>query len=204
MIMDQDFIYSRINFNTRITIEEVYGGAGRSGKVWLALARQIYCESGPGDYRDIGHFASGAPFLFGMPEKISITHTDHFLAVASMKVGDDCNLSQFDPETMIGIDAERFDRDKARKLRERFLSDEELKIVDPDSVEANVTAWTAKEAMLKASLTPGINWHHDLIIRRLPSEGMPGEGMMRIEGKEYTVKLSTYRSDDFIVTLAHS
>ena len=198
--METDFIYERKKFPDGLKVEEISGGEDREGKVWRALAMQIYCENGRDDYRDVGHFDSGAPFLFNSDERISISHTDHLLVVATIKASPDSNLSIFDPEAFIGIDTERADRAKVMGLRKRFLSDEELKLV-PDDLESTVVAWTCKEAMLKASLTPGIDWHHDLVIRRLPREDAPGEGLMRLPSGDYPCGLLTYRSGEYVVTV---
>lgn len=200
--METSFIYERKKLQPGLKVEEITGGEDRSGKVWRALALQIYCENGRNDYRELGHFASGAPFLYNADEKISISHTDRLLVVATIPARTESNLSDFDPEAFIGVDAERADREKVMQLRNRFLSEEELKVV-PDTLEANLTAWTCKEAMLKASLTPGINWHHDLIILRLPLPGSPGEGLMRLPSGQYPCMLDTYRTADYIVTLCH-
>lgn len=198
--MDTSFVYERKKLVPGLKIEEITGGFDRSGKVWRTLAMQIYCENGKDEYREVGHFASGAPFLYNSDERISISHTDGMLVVATIPVSADSDLSRFDPHAFIGVDTERIDREKVMGLRERFLSEDERNIV-PDTLEANIVAWTCKEAMLKAVLTRGINWHHDLIIKRLPSEGSPGEGLMKLYSGTYRCQLLTYLSGDYVVTI---
>lgn len=200
--METDFVYHRHFLPSGVKVEEISGGEDRSGKVWRALAMQIYCENGKDDYREVGHFDSGAPFLFNSDERISISHTDHILVVATVKTDENTKLSAFDHRSAVGIDAERADREKVTGLRERFLTEEELERIPAESLEANITAWTAKEALYKAALTPGLNWHHDIIITKLPAPGDDGTGIVRIEGKEYGFRLETYRSGDYIVTVA--
>lgn len=202
--MEREFIYERKKPAPGLKVEEVTGGEGYHGKVWRALAMQIYCENGRDDYREVGHFASGAPFLYNADEKISISHTDRMLVVATIPVPEDANLSEFDPRHFIGVDTERADREKVLSLRERFLTADELALIPENDLEANIIAWTAKEAMYKAALTPGINWHNDLIIKRLPKEGEDGEGLLRLEGGDFPAVLSVYRSGDYLVTLCRN
>ena len=198
-----DFVYSKIRVSKDIEIETVTGGNRYSGKVWLEIARQIYCEHGE-DYREIGHFQSGAPFLFSDNHKISISHTKGCLAVASLKVDEEADLSKFDYATLLGVDVEKADREKAASLRERFLDESEFELAPEGDIEKCIIAWTAKEAMYKAALTPGINWHHDLLIKKLPSPGKPGEGVIIIGEKEYPVKLETFREEDYFITVTCS
>ena len=197
-----DFIYERFKIPRDIKIETVTGGSAYKGKVWKEIAMQIYCENGKDDFRDIGHFASGAPFIYGEDSRISISHTDGCLAVATMKVSPDSLLSEFTPETALGIDVEKADRDKVLKLRERFLTDEELKIIPQDSVEANIIAWTCKEAMLKAGMDSSIDWRHDIVVTRLPSPGKDGEGFIHLRGEKWTFHLHTLPYEHFIITVA--
>lgn len=186
-----DFIYERFKTPDHIKIETVTGGSRYKGKVWLQIALQIYCENGKEGYREIGHFSSGAPFLFGSEEKISISHTERCLAVATL------------PEPApLGIDVERADREKVMGLRERFLTEEEQKIVARDSIEANIIAWTCKEAMLKAGMDPKIDWHHNIIINALPSFESPGSGFIRIGEETISLRLATMIRDGFIISTA--
>lgn len=198
-----DYIYERKWLPGGVKLEEVTGGSHYKGKVWREIAIQIYCENGKNGYREIGHYPSGAPFLYGEDEeRISISHTDGCLAVATIKIPAETNPAVFSPETALGIDVERADREKVIGLRERFLTEEELKLVDKDSVEANVIAWTCKEAMLKAGMDPAIDWHHDIIITSLPSPTETGAGHIRLKGTVFSFTLVTRRSEDFVITVA--
>lgn len=141
----------------------------KSGKLWRDMAMQIYCENGVDGFREIGHFANGAPFLFGLTSRISVTHTAHLLAVATLPKTPEANLSQFAPRTAMGIDAERLDREQVLRVRDKFLSDEEKAIVSEDSLEANIIAWTSKEALYKAAMTEGLDFRNDITIKSLPA-----------------------------------
>ena len=165
---------------------------------------QVYCENGKDGFRDIGHYRSGAPFIYGADQRISISHTEGCLVVATIPVLPDANLSEFSPATALGVDVEKANREKVVKLRDRFLSESELAIVPADSVEANVTAWSCKEAMLKAGMDPTINWHTDIIITSLPSHDVPGAGFINLSGTRYDFTLHTLPYEDYLITLARS
>lgn len=204
-------------------MEEISGGEDRSQAVRIAMARQIYCENGrDGQYRSLLHLQSGAPLLENEETRISITHTPGLYAVASLPKTPDADLTQFAARTALGIDAERADREQALRVRERFLSDEELALVG-DDLERTIIAWTAKEALYKAALAPGTDWRRCLRIISLPAldladeptpadaSGRPGHTVsvgkaeLRIEGREVCpMELYSYRSGNHIITLAYS
>ena len=69
----------------------------------------------------------------------------------------------------MGIDAERLDREQVLRVRDKFLSDEEKAIVSEDSLEANIIAWTSKEALYKAAMTEGLDFRNDITIKSLPA-----------------------------------
>lgn len=166
-----DFIYWRHPTVPGIKVEEVTGGDSYSGKLWFEMARQLYSENGRNDYREIGHFQSGAPFLYGEDTRISITHCQGMFAVATLAPVADADLSKFDEKTALGIDAERTDREQVLKLRERFLNEDELRMIPADNLLLNLQAWTIKEAVYKAALTAGIDFRKQMTIQRLPKIG---------------------------------
>lgn len=217
--MEQDFIYWRHRTPVGIKVEEVSGGARFSNwSTWLSMATQVYCENGRDGYRSLEHYDSGAPYLDGELTRISITHTQGLLAVATLPKTPEADLRVFSPRTALGIDAERRDRAKVLDLRERFLSESELKLVAPDDLTANITAWTAKEALYKAALTPGLDWRKDMEILSLPTpmtitkgdDGKPrfhytcGQARLHLADGRYDMELFCYDSDDCRVTLAYS
>lgn len=200
-------------------MEEVSGHEHKSGEVWRQLASQIYCENGKDRYRQIDHTPSGAPLLEGEHTRISITHTGHLLAVASLPKTPEADLTCFSPRTAMGIDAERADREQVLRIRDRFLSPEEQALVAADDVEANVVAWTVKEALYKAALTEGLDWRASLRIERMPAlvddldpKRAPacfGSAVILLPApdggtEKYPMELYSYRSDDCIVTIAVS
>lgn len=214
--MEDEFIYWPHPTPPGIKVEEVSGMTSRSGALWREMAMQIYCENGRDGFREIGHFSNGAPFLFGTTARISITHTDHLLAVASLPKTPEANLSEFNPRTALGIDAERLDRNQVLKVRQKFLSDAELAMVAGDDLEANIMAWTAKEALYKAAMSEGLDFRKAIRIESLPAidrkMNLPGAPSPVI-GKalvihplagEVEMHLYAYESEECCVTLAFS
>ena len=212
--METEFIYWKHLTPVGIKVEEICGADDRSQAVWLAMAMQIYGENGE-EYRKIGHFANGAPFLYGETGRISITHTGRFLAIASLPRTPEATLSEFSPRTAMGIDAERMDREQVLKVRERFLSAKELELVPADSLEANIKAWTAKEALYKAAMTSGLDYREDLTIISLPEFGLPtalrgetppppGKASIKLpSGEIIPMELYAYESEGCCVMLAY-
>lgn len=226
---DLEFVYWRHPTLPGIKVEEVSGATDRSTSLWPEMARQIYCENGKEAYREIGHFRNGAPFLFGEQGRISITHCRNFLAVATLPPTPEVELGEFSRRAALGIDAEPIDRAQVIKIRERFLSDDELRMIPADDVEQNVIAWTVKEAAYKAAMTEGVDFRRDIRIERMPLLGPPtpvydksefdieksgagftdagyGEVSVAITGKESSesFKIFSYRTEHVVVTLAFS
>lgn len=197
-----DFVYERFKTPKGIKVEIVTGGNRYKGKVWTEIAKQIYCENGKDGYRELGHFAGGAPFLYNEEERISISHTEGCLAVATIKAPADSNLSEFNPALALGIDVERADREKVLKLRDRFLTEGELNLIPADSLEANIIAWTCKEAMLKAGMDPAIDWHNNIIITTLPTLKSEGKGYIILKGYGIDFSLYTIKIEEYLITIA--
>ena len=219
--MDSEFIYWSHHTPIGIKVEEVEGHASISQTVWREMAIQILCEHGKEGYREIGHFKNGAPFIFGLEARISITHTEGLVAMAMLPRTPDMDLSIFNPRTAMGIDAERLNRAQVVKLRERFLSERELELIPADDVKANILAWTCKEALYKAGMTEGLDWRRDIEILTLPEidpspvskenreASVYGNGLLRIKderGEEtvHEMLLYSYESSGCCVTIAHS
>lgn len=96
------------------------------------------------------HHSNGAPFIKGNDCFISISHSATEIALA---------INHTHP---IGIDIENW-RDQLLRVRNRFLSHEEMRIYT--SHQQLLQAWTAKEALYKIANTPGISFADDI---RLP------------------------------------
>ena len=164
-----EFVTWRHSTPLGVKVDEVFGMDSKTGKTWLELARQIYCEQGQPDYREISHFESGAPFIEGWAARISITHTTHFFAVASLPKTPEVALDIFNPRTAMGIDAELADRIQVLKIRNKFLSARESELISEDNLSLNIQAWTVKEALYKAAFCEGIDFKNNLQIISLPN-----------------------------------
>lgn len=171
--MEEDFIYWRHPSVPGIKVEEVSGGDRYSGNLWKEMARQVYCENGRDAYREIGHYKSGAPFLYGESSRISVSDSHGLLVVATLPPTPEVDLALFSERAALGVDVERADREQVIRLRSRFLSGSEMAEIDSADVERNVLAWTAKEAAYKAALTAGLDFRSRIIIERLPLLGPP-------------------------------
>ncbi|MCH5228515.1 MAG: 4'-phosphopantetheinyl transferase superfamily protein [Muribaculaceae bacterium] len=196
-----------------IKVDEVFGMDSKSGKTWIQLAKQIYGEQGEPEYRVIEHFDNGAPFLEGYPGRISITHTDHFFAVASLPKTPETELYLFNTRTAMGIDAESISRAQVLKVRNKFLSLNELELVPEENIQDNILAWTSKEAVLKASMLSSIPFKDDITLISLPTldpdpltkgDRIYGKALLKIPQGEYEFSLYSYLSYGCCVTLAFS
>ncbi|MDE6717426.1 MAG: 4'-phosphopantetheinyl transferase superfamily protein [Muribaculaceae bacterium] len=216
--METEFIYWRHPSVPGIKIEEICGGEDKSGKLWKDMAYQVYSENGRESYREIGHYRNGAPFLFGEEARISISHADHFLVVATLPPTPEVDLAEFSRRAALGVDAERLDREQVLAIRSRFLSPRELEKIGEDDLVANILAWTAKEACYKALMMEGVDFREDIRIEVLP-ELMPvvpvydkeefpeirfGRALCRRGDEEVELTLYSYGSEGHAVTLAYS
>lgn len=167
-----------------VKVSEVFGMDNKGGRVWQEMARQIYSEQGEPNYRIIEHYDNGAPYLEGYSGRISITHTSHFMAVASLPKTPEINLDSFNPRSAMGIDAESLKREQVLKIRNKFLCKEELEMIPENNLEANILAWTSKEAIYKSAFTPGLDFSKNIIIEKLPKlQSNPVSGTPEILGK---------------------
>ena len=199
-----------------VKVDEVFGMDSKNGKAWVELARQIYCEQGE-NYRVIEHFENGAPYIEGYPGRISLTHTSHFFAVATLPKTPEANLNIFNPRTAMGIDAEPLNRTQVLKVREKFLNEEELSLIPKDNLEDNIIAWTSKEALYKTAFVAGLDFRNSIVIKKLPVlEKDPEKGRDKNLGEaviqfpletgieKQEMKIFSYESYGCCVTIAFS
>lgn len=208
-----DFIYWEHPTPVGIMVAEVSGCENRSGRTWLEMARQIYSENGKDSYREISHTQTGAPLLEGSNRRISISHSDHLLVIASLPPTPECELDSYNRRSALGIDCEHPNRAQVIKVRNKFLSDDEQAMIPADDVKLNILAWTIKEAVYKALLQPGIDFRNSISILSLPelkefdpfNAGVLGKARFLPEGNddmEEMFEIYSYLSDDYVVTLA--
>lgn len=230
--METEFIYWNHPTSIGVQVEEICGGEDKSQKLWKAMALQVYGENGGDRYREIGHYQSGAPFLEDSDQRISISHTAHFMVIASLPRTPEADLSQFNVRTAMGIDAESPRRAQVLRIADRVMSPEEMALADayaatlqegdahhpalPEEeakVRSYMLAWTVKEALYKAALHEGADFRSDLRIISMPEIcGNPmvknpalGEAEITTAGGEKVpMQLFSYESEDHIVTIAYS
>lgn len=205
--METEMIYCRRHTPVGIKVEEISGGEDKSARLWQILARQIYNESDKDGYRVIEHYPNGAPYIEGSEQRISVSHTPHMMVVATLPRTGEVDLTTFSPRAAMGIDVERRDRQQVLKLRDKFLSASEQELAAPTDVEANILAWTCKEALIKAALQDGDNWKEDYTIHHLPNldNGELGTATVKFpSGEEQPFNLYAYRNEGYVITIAFS
>lgn len=106
----------------------------------------------------IEHTETGAPFLPGRPESISISHSRRTVALAVNRAG-----------TPVGIDIEEA-RPQLEKVAPRVLSERETALYGP-TAQTLVAAWTLKEAAYKCAGVPGLDFRHDISLPNAPVSG---------------------------------
>ena len=94
----------------------------------------------------LSHTPKGAPCVDGIDVNVSITHTPQLVALAWSEDG------------AVGVDAEAIDRRQVLRVRHKFLNAGEQRFIDADDLVAHIIAWTAKEAVIKATRDNTINW----------------------------------------------
>lgn len=217
-------MYEREVTPSGIAIEEIYGADEKSAKVWKLFAMQIFSEA-EGDYRSIEHYDNGAPFLDGVAQRISVSHTSHCLVVASLPKTPDIELSEVNLRTALGIDLEKADRMQVLKIRDKFLCEDELRLLpsieNPEKATSEeigqyILAWTCKEAIFKAAMGTASDWKKDYRILSLPkiakclSEATTdkyGKATVLLPGTEpceMELLLSSWQFEGHIVTIAFS
>ena len=107
-----------------------------------AAERLLMCHAF-GHHVLLSHTAQGVPMVVGGDVNVSISHTQGLVALA------------IDPERIIGVDAEQTDRHQVLRVRDKFLNTKEKDFIAPDDLAAHIIAWTAKEAIIKASKETG-------------------------------------------------
>ena len=110
-----------------------------------AAERLLLCRAF-GRPMTLRHMAQGAPIVEGSDVNVSFSHTSQLVVMAC------------DSERVIGVDAERMDRQQVLRVRDKFLNDKEKQFIAPEDLAAHVIAWTAKEAIIKAERNSALDW----------------------------------------------
>lgn len=231
--METEFIYWRYDTSAGVRVEQLSGCEDKSPRLWKLMALQVFGEHSSDRYRQVGHYSSGAPFIEDSNQRISISHTPHFMVIASLPRTPEAHLDEFQVRTAMGIDTEMANRQQARSVVGRVTNDEEKAMmevfahsltypgahrrpVEPEqaATEAAVLTWTIKEALYKAAFEEGIDFAKCLVIRKYPEicsnplVKSPIYGEAEIFRKDSVapipMRLFSYRTEGHIVTIAFS
>ncbi len=133
--------------------------------------------------QDISYSKVGAPYL--MNEKfISISHTYQMVGIA---------VSSY----QIGFDLEPI-RDKAKKLRGKFLHDEEFSALDIEDNLEMTTAWSMKESLYKLAGRKQIIFKTDL---RIVKNEIDWSGTIINPTETIFTKMKTFHSGNNVLTI---
>lgn len=160
-------------------------------------AERMLVEAAFGKQAELRHGAHGEPFIASAADgsvicprgHVSVSHTRGVVCLAT------------DSQHTIGIDTERI-TPRTVKVRSKFLGEDEASLISDSDAQANTIAWTAKEAMYKAALMPGIGLRGSLVITSTPQAGHPYSGMAVCGGKTLKMTLSTSITGQLVTTLA--
>ena len=103
-------------------------------------------------FEHIHYDSVGAPYIKG-EGYISISHTLNTVGIAVSE------------KFKLGLDIEVI-RPKILNIKHKFLSVDELKFIDSESVSELTKVWTAKEALYKVSGRKGINFRTELFLNK--------------------------------------
>lgn len=170
----------------------VYAASLRPGEPTAhVVARLLEADPAVPARFGVAHTPEGIPFLEvqgggddPLPS-ISVSHSRSLVAVAVAPSG-----------CPVGVDAETTGRDRQlRRVAPRFLSGAQLPRWSADPAML-LRAWTLKEALYKAALTPGMPM--DEI--PLPEEG---EGSVELRGRRYATAVLPSPYADNVISLAY-
>lgn len=153
--------------------------AGQCSDPRAEVARLVQAALGPG--ARIEHGPDGEPRLAGVDHapSVSVSHSRRVAALL-LDAG----------RRPIGVDVEEW-RDKLLRVAPRLLAPDEMEAWGDRT--ALLAAWTAKEAVYKAALTPGLAFHEIRLPGQFPGLGRPYQATAR--GRRYLL-LSAWLGPD--------
>lgn len=131
----------------------------------------------------LAHREDGSPYIDGSGLSISISHSRDYACIT------------FSPSLTVGVDIEQ-PRTQLRRVAPRVLSDSELAVYGA-SDSLLLRAWTLKEALYKAALTPGLDFRRDIM---LPADAAGTQA--EVLGHPYDVIAVIERSDSTIALVS--
>jgi 4'-phosphopantetheinyl transferase len=157
---------------------------------WLAYRRLIRELISPEKY-PVHYDEAGKPYLAGSNWHISVTHTENYAGVILSNT------------VRVGIDMEKI-RPRIERVKEKFLSDEELAAIPTVGwLEYLTLAWCAKEALYKLYGYRTMDFRKNLRVALPPSqEDGSFTGSVIIPGLQASYRLFHERHDDLFVVWA--
>lgn len=135
---------------------------------------------------ELAHTPQGAPLLVGMELHVSISHCRDMVVVA---------LS----DSEVGVDVETW-REQLPKVAPRVFSSDEMMWAG-SARERLLRLWTAKEAIYKLALTPGLNFVRDIVCEACGNQIT--QAICYINGSRRRVEISTPTANaERVVTVA--
>lgn len=132
----------------------------------------------------IGHRDTGAPYLVGREDiSLTVSHSRDYAAIA------------FSTRRTIGVDIEQW-REQLMRVAPRVLSESEMAVYSVSS-DLLLHAWTMKEALYKAALTPGLDFRRDIM---LPSH--PASTAATVAGRPFTIIATLTIAPDTLTLVA--
>ncbi|MGN0232612.1 MAG: 4'-phosphopantetheinyl transferase superfamily protein [Muribaculaceae bacterium] len=155
------------------------------------LTRMLLTEMVDHKQAMLKHEPSGKPILDGIDRSISISHSWPFVAIMIGTGG--CN---------IGIDIET-QAERAHRVRSRFLNRSENAIVAEGDSATCLMAWTAKEAIYKATGVEHLSLADDIALNIIDNVAKPGiwnKYIGEADGRQFDVRTMLHISRRYAIT----
>ena len=149
----EDFFISQINLteNCKKRLELIKSPQKR--KQFLSVRSLIKLNDI--QLKDLYYNEFGAPQLKSN-KYISISHTNNYSAIAISN-------------NPVGVDIEHF-KDKIKKIKHKFISNAETKLIDINSVRDLTVLWTVKESIYKLYKKQGLSFKNNIKIKSISDD----------------------------------
>ena len=149
----EDFFISQINLteNCKKRIELIKSPQKR--KQFLSVRSLIKLNDI--QLKDLYYNEFGAPQLKSN-KYISISHTNNYSAIAISN-------------NPVGVDIEHF-KDKIKKIKHKFISNAETKLIDINSVRDLTVVWSIKESIYKLYKKQGLSFKNNIKIKSISDD----------------------------------
>ena len=149
----EDFFLSQMNLtkNCKKRLEVIKSPHKR--KQFLSVRSLIKLNDV--ELTDLYYDEFGAPHLKSN-KHISISHTNNFSAITISN-------------NPIGVDIEHF-RDKIKKIKHKFISNAEIKLIDINSVRDLTLVWSVKESIYKLYKKQGLSFINNIKIKSISDD----------------------------------